>query len=166
MKTVNRWLVGIASLALFVSATPVTQAASAKKSAGKDPYGIQKILKQLTAKKKMSPNKQVQLDIVLKPQNEDQITNQIYAVNTPGNPNFKNFYTPQHFRDQFGQPASVTGQFKPFLSKYHLKSSTFSNGLIIKVSGKAKDINKAFATNLQTATYHSNPVQFSSKKSQ
>lgn len=164
MKTVNRWLVGIASLALFASATPVTQAATAKKSAGKDPYGIQKILKQLMAKKTMSPNKNIQLDIVLKPQNEDQITNQIYAVNTPGNPDFKSFYTPQHFRDQFGQPASVTGQFKPFLSKYHLKSSTFSNGLIIKVSGKAKDVNKAFSTNLQTATYHSNPVQFSSKK--
>ena len=44
------------------------------------------------------------------------------------------------------------------------KSSTFSNGLIIKVTGKAKDVNKAFSTNLKTATYHSNPVQFSSKK--
>ena len=110
MKTINHWLVGLASLALFVSAAPMTQAASQKKAAGKDPYGIQKILKKLMAKKTMSPNKQVQLDIVLKPQNEDQITNQIYAVNTPGNPDFKNFYTPQHFRDQFGQPASVTGQ--------------------------------------------------------
>lgn len=164
MKKITRWLVGFASLALFVSATPLTQAASQKKAAGKDPYGIEKILKKLMQKKKVSPNKNVQLDIILKPQNENQITDKIYAVNTPGNPEFKQFYTPEKFRDEFGQPASVSGEFKPFFNKYHLKSKTFSNGLIINVSGKAKNINKAFSTNLQTAKYHANPVQFSSKK--
>ncbi len=82
MKKITRWLVGFASLALFVSATPLTQAASQKKAAGKDPYGIEKILKKLMQKKKVSPNKNVQLDIILKPQNENQITDKIYAVNT------------------------------------------------------------------------------------
>ncbi|MEE8825331.1 pseudomonalisin precursor [Lentilactobacillus sunkii] len=164
MIKARKLIVGIASLAVLLAVSPATQASTQKKPAGKDPYGINKILKQLLAKKKLSPNKTVSLDIVLKPQNEDQLTNRVYAVNTPGNSDFKNFYTPTQFRGEFGQPASVVGEFKPFFKKYNLKSHAFSNGLIIRVDGKVKNINKAFATNLQTAKYHSNPVQFSSKK--
>lgn len=157
-------LAGLTGLAVFLMLTPSASAASKKKSAGSDPYGINKILKKLMAKKKVSPKQHVQLDIFLKPQNQSQLTDEIYNVNTPGKPNFKQFYTPSSFRAKFGQPAKVTGQYKPYLAKYHLKSHVFSNGLIIKVSGSAKNINKAFSTNLETAKYHDNPVQFSSKK--
>lgn len=164
LRNVKKWLVGVASFAMILALTPNAQAASKKKAAGSDPYGINKILKQLTQKKKVSPNKYVYLDVVLKPRNESQLSDQIYAVNTPGNSEFKQFYTPDKFRAEFGQPASVVGQYKPFFNKYHLKSQSFSNGLIIKVSGKVKNVNKAFSTDIQSAKYHSNPVQFSKKK--
>lgn len=164
MKIAKKWLIGIASFALLLALAPNVQAATKKKAAGKVPVSVNKVLKQLTQKKKVSPNKYIYLDVVLKPKNEGQLSDKVMAVNTPGNSAFKQFYTPSQFQGEFGQPASVVGQYKPFFNKYHLKSQSFQNGLIIKVSGKAKNINKAFSTNLQTAKYHSNPVQFSSKK--
>ncbi len=164
MKKRKLWTTGITSLAVLLMLTPTASAASKKKHAGKTTYSISKILKALMAKQKMSPNKRVQLDVFLKPQNQDQLTNEIYNVNTPGKTGFKQFYTPAKFRAKFGQPAKVTGQYQPYFKKYHLKSHVFSNGLIIKVSGTAKNVNKAFSTNLETAKYHNNPVQFSSKK--
>ncbi|EHO50025.1 S53 family peptidase [Lentilactobacillus kisonensis] len=164
MKNAKRWLVGLISFAVLLAMAPSTQAATKQKTAGSDPYGINKILKQLTQKKKVSPNKYVYLDVVLKPRNEGQLSDKVYAVNTPGNSEFKQFYTPAKFQSEFGQPAPVVGQYKPFFKKYHLKSQSFSNGLIIKVSGKVKNVNKAFSTNIQSAKYHSNPVQFSKKK--
>lgn len=164
LKAKKLLLAGLTGAAVFLLLAPSASAASKKKSAGSDPYGINKILKKLMAKKKVSPKKHVQLDIFLKPQNQKQLTDEIYNVNTPGKPSFKQFYTPASFRAKFGQPAKVTGQYKTYLTKYHLKSHVFANGLIIKVSGTAKNVNKAFSTNLETAKYHENPVQFSSKK--
>lgn len=56
-------LAGLTGLAVFLMLTPSASAASKKKSAGSDPYGINKILKKLMAKKKVSPKQHVQLDI-------------------------------------------------------------------------------------------------------
>lgn len=160
----KKWFVGAVSFAALLLVSPAAQAASKKKAAGKDPYGINKLLKQLSGKQKLSPNKQVQLEVVLKPRDQNQMADQIYAVNTPGNQDFKHFYNPASFRAKFGQNAEVVGQYRPYFKKYHLKTHNYSNGLMIKVSGKAKNVNKAFNTNLQTAKYRDNPVQFSSKK--
>ncbi len=158
-------LLGAVSLAALLLFSPqTTLAATAKKDAGKLPYDMEKIVKKLMNSKRLSPNKTMYLDIFLKPQNQSNFNQEIYNVNTPGNGEFKHFYTPAHFRATFGQPAKVTGEFKPYLAKYHLKTHVFANGLIIGVSGKVKNINRAFATNLKTAKYHKNPVQFSKQR--
>lgn len=163
MKKAKSLLALSTGLAVLLLVAPTASAAS-KKNAGKDPYGINKILAKLIGNKHVSPNKHIQLDIVLKPQNQNQLTDEIYNVNTPGKPNFKEFYTPARFGQKFGQPAKVVGQYRPYFAKYHLKTQTFSNNLILKVSGSAKNVNKAFGTNLESARYHSNPVQFSTKR--
>ncbi len=165
MIKTKQLLTGLVGAAILLTVTPTAHAASNKKPAGKEAYGnIEKLLKKLTAKQHLSPKQHVQLDIILKPQNESQLSKEIYSVNQPGGNRFQQYDTPTSFREKFGQPAKVTGQFKPYLTKYHLKSHVFNNGLIISVSGTAKNINRAFATNLASAKYHQNPVQFSTKK--
>ncbi len=166
MKIKRFLMIAMMGFVIFSVANTNVWASTEKKKAGKDPYDINKILKQLMGKKvqKVSGNQMVSLDVILKPQNSNELNSQIYAVNTPGNPQFKKFYTPMMFQSKFGYSNSVLDQFKSFFKKYHLKTFNYKNVVIVNVVGKAKYINKAFATDLMTATYHNNPVQFSKKK--
>ncbi|WP_040472085.1 S53 family peptidase [Lentilactobacillus kisonensis] len=103
-------------------------------------------------------------DIFLKPRNEIAYYQRAEAVNTPGNQQFKAYLTPTGIREQYGQPVSITNQWVTYLKQHHLKSVVYHNGLLITVSGKVANIDKLFKVNLNQAQYHSNPVQFSSKK--
>lgn len=107
---------------------------------------------------------QTMIDIVLKPKDQQGMFQQALDVNTPGNADFKNFLTPSGIREKYGQPQSVTDAWKTYLAKHHLKTFVYDNGLLMTVTGKVKDFNSTFKTNMKTATYHSNPLQFSKTK--
>lgn len=111
---------------------------------------------------RLQQNQKTTFDIVLKTRNADQEYQNALAVNTPGTKTFKQFLSPTEFRSSYGQPVSVTHRWQQFLNQHHLKATTFSNGLIIQVSGKVNAIEKAFRVNLKHATYHQNVLQFGS----
>ena len=154
-------LVIAATIGLGVS----SQTVSAKKKDSDKGYDIQKILDKLNGKgSKLSPKKTIIIDVFLKPKNEAKLSSQIYAVNTPGTSDFKHFYTPQRFAQEFGQSEQTANQFKRYFTKYKLSTHRYQNGLVLRIKGKVSNINRALNTNLQTARYHENPVQFSAKK--
>lgn len=101
------------------------------------------------------------IDIVLKPKDKTALFQQALDVNTPGSSQFKNYLTPSDIRDKYGQPQSVTDAWKAYLAKHHLKTFVYDSGLLLTVSGKVKDFDQTFKMNMKTATYHSNPLQFS-----
>lgn len=112
----------------------------------------------------LKPNNTTTFDIILKPRNEGQMYSDALAVNTPGDSQFKQFLTQNDIRDKFGQPTSVTNDWKAYLQKRHLKVSAFKSGLVMTVKGKVKYIDKTFKVNINNATYHSNPLQFGESK--
>ena len=140
------------------------QKASAKKTPQKvDPitetYSNMTSAKMLTPTQ-LKPNNTTTFDIILKPRNEGQMYSDALAVNTPGNSQFKHYITQDGIRDKYGQPTSVTNDWKTYLKKHHLTANAFKSGLVMTVKGKIKDIDKTFKVNINKATYHSNPLQF------
>lgn len=113
---------------------------------------------------KLAPNQTTNFDLILKSKDQSAAYQQALAVNTPGSPIFKQYLTTTEFRQKFGQPTSVTNRWRSYLKGYGLKTTVFSNGLIMSVSGKANKISKLFRVNLANATYHNNVMQFGSMK--
>lgn len=85
-------------------------------------------------------------------------------INTPGNSHFKHFLTPQNFRKEYGQPKSITDQLAKYFKAHHFQVKTFNNGLVMQIEGLVTDTNNTFATNIETAKYYGNKIQFSPKK--
>ncbi|EEI72618.1 MAG: S53 family peptidase [Lentilactobacillus diolivorans] len=124
--------------------------------------------KMLTTAKNVSPTpmKKTQttcFDIVLKPDSFKNIRNAALAVSTPGNADFKHYLTPGEFGSKFGASETTISQWQRLLKQHSLKARPLKNQLIIQVSGKVGRIDKLFRTNLNTARYHSNPLQFGAK---
>lgn len=102
-------------------------------------------------------------DFLLKPKNKSGLMNRAYAVNTPGNSEFKKFITPKKFRSTYGYPKNYTDQWVKYLKQNNLETSVYDNGLILSVHGKVSDINNLFKVDMNQATYHNNPLQFGDK---
>ncbi|MCI1923674.1 MAG: S53 family peptidase [Lentilactobacillus buchneri] len=124
--------------------------------------------KTLTTAKNIPPtpmkrNQTTSFDIVLKPTSFNSIQNYALAVNTPGNPEFKRYLTPSEFGVAFGASKTTIVQWQKLLKQYSLKAMALKNRLIIRVTGKVGRIDKLFRTNLNTAKYHVNPIQFGVK---
>lgn len=128
-----------------------------------DLYG-QTITAHMIKPTKMTPNTTTTFDVVLKPQNEQAYYQEAMDVNDPTKSNFKNFLTGPQIQAKYGQPQSVLDQWVSLFKKNHLNAEVYKNGFVINVSGKVKYIDKMFRTNMNTAKYHSDPLQFSSKK--
>lgn len=109
-------------------------------------------------------NTTTSFDIFLKPNNLQEFFQQAMDVNTPDNLQFKNYLTPSDIQSKYGQPSTVTNSWKSYLKKNHLRTLVYDNGIQLTVTGKVKYIDKTFHVNMNTATYHSNPLQFGSKK--
>lgn len=113
---------------------------------------------------KIKPNSQASFDIILKPQNSDGYFQKAMDVNDPTKTDFKNYLTPDQIKQNYGQTADVINGWTSLLKENHLTTHVYNNGLVIYVSGKAKYVDKLFKTNLNTATYHNDPVQFGESK--
>ena len=113
--------------------------------------------------KPVSGSKTVTLDLVLNTRNSAQLTKTAYAVNTSGNKQFKSYLTPKQFRQKFGQSTTTTKRLAKYFKSRKFKVTTFNDGLIMQIKGSTAAVNKTFATNLKTATYHGKKIQFSKK---
>ncbi len=112
----------------------------------------------------LKANQTTRFDLVLKPRHASEEFTDALAVNTPGNPQFKQFITPTEFRQRYGQPTSVTDAWTTFLNRHDLKTHVYSDGLLITVAGKAQAIANLFKVNLAKAHYHKDVLQFGSQK--
>ncbi|GHP13245.1 aspartyl protease [Lentilactobacillus fungorum] len=135
----------------------------------KAPNAIDKAYSEVTSAPLVKPervtaNTVTTFDIVLQPKNKSGFFKQAMAVNTPKNSQFKHYLTPSDIRNSYGQPKQVTKQWQTYLKKRHLKTFVYDNGLLLRVSGKVKYIDKLFKVNLNQATYHRNPLQFGKVK--
>ncbi|KRM39122.1 S53 family peptidase [Lentilactobacillus parafarraginis] len=111
----------------------------------------------------VKPNQIEQFDIILKSPNTFSVQKNAIEINTPGNPKFKHYLTPNEFGKQFGASQGTISQWQRFLKRHSLKSRVFKNRLIIQASGKARMIEHVFHFNFTTAQYHQNPLQFGAK---
>ncbi|MFT8907931.1 MAG: protease pro-enzyme activation domain-containing protein [Lentilactobacillus diolivorans] len=109
---------------------------------------------------KIKSDQETTFDVFLKPKHEHQYFQESLDVNTPGNGQFKHYLTPTEIGNRFGQSNSVISDWTSFLKKHGLKTTTSKNKRVIFVSGKAGTIGKLFKTNLNSAKYHHNPLQF------
>ncbi|WP_143462613.1 S53 family peptidase [Levilactobacillus enshiensis] len=148
-------LVGLGSFGVVANAAKTTPLAT--------PYRAS----QLTSLKKIknvAGDKPVTLDLVLKPRHTSQLTQTALAVNTPGSATFKDFLTPQTFRQRFGQSTSTTQRLTQYFKKQHLTVTTFNDGLFMELKGSAAAVDATFATNLKTARYQGTRLQYSAKQ--
>ncbi|GEP25301.1 S53 family peptidase [Lentilactobacillus diolivorans] len=109
---------------------------------------------------KIKSDQETTFDVFLKPKHEHQYFQESLDVNTPGNGQFKHYLTPTEIGNKFGQSNSVISDWTSFLKKHGLKTTISKNKRVIFVSGKAGTIGKLFKTNLNSAKYHHNPLQF------
>ena len=95
---------------------------------------------------RLKENTTTSFDIVLRPKNESELYHQAADVNDPTKSAFKNYLTAAGVRQNYGQPESVTNEWRKFLRQKHLATHVYDNGLLMNVSGKVKYINRLSET--------------------
>ena len=96
------------------------------------------------SKVKKPDNRTTIANVVFKPTNETDLTNYVYDTVDPSAADYHKYLTPNEFASKFGQSDGYINSFKQYLSKYHLKTTTFSGNLAIQVKGHRVNMNKAF----------------------
>lgn len=114
--------------------------------------------------KRVAGGKTVTLDLVLNTRHATTLTQTAYAVNTAGNQQFKHYLTPKQFRAKFGQSTATTNRLAKYFKARKFKATTFNDGLIMQIKGSATAVDKTFATNLKTASYHGKKIQYAKRK--
>ncbi len=141
-------LLAIVALALF----PRLAAAQEMKTLyGHVPAAISRLNLQPTGQ--LSPGTTLNLAISLPSQNEKGLDDLIQQIYNPTNANFRHYITPDQFYKQFGPSAQDYEMVLNFAKVNRLNVvGTCSNQMLLDVSGKVSDIEKAFRVKLKT--YH------------
>ncbi|HSU79924.1 MAG TPA: S53 family peptidase, partial [Candidatus Angelobacter sp.] len=95
----------------------------------------------------------VTVDIVLKVKNKDALANYINDTVTPGNKNYHNYLSVNQFSSTYAPAETEVSTVVNYLQSFGLKTTVYSDNLVITVTGQVKHINKAFNVNLQKAGY-------------
>jgi uncharacterized repeat protein (TIGR01451 family) len=101
----------------------------------------------------LAPNTVLNLTISLPLQNQQALNALLQQVYDPSSSNYHHYLTPEQFNAQFG-PSDQDYQMALNFAKINglTVSGTYSNRMILDVSGKASDVAKAFHVNFHT--YH------------
>ncbi len=134
-------------------------------TAAKTVLSVPKMYQLLTTTKNEPPTRvkndqKVSFDIILKPKPGCNLEKEALSINTPGSSDFKHFLTPTEIGMKFGAPKATIDQWQRLLRRYSLKAIPLKNRLMIRVFGRVNKIDHLFRTNLNTACYHQNVVQF------
>jgi kumamolisin len=95
----------------------------------------------------------VTIDIVMKVQNKDKLAKYIKDTTTPGNQNYRHYLSVDQFRDTYGADSKEIKLITGYLSLFGIKSSAYSDNLVITANGTAAQFNKAFGVQLKKASY-------------
>lgn len=91
----------------------------------------------------------ITLTVALKPSNPAQLDSLLSALYTSGSPSYHQFLSADQFRKQFAPSADVVAQATAYFKAAGLSVSTGS-GSLLKVTGGAQAIQKAFGVTLHT----------------
>jgi hypothetical protein len=91
----------------------------------------------------------LELGIGLPPRNRQEMENLLQSVTDPKSPNYRHYLTPDQFTERFGPSVKDYQAVIDFASTHHLTvEKTYSNRLMVKVTGTASDVQTAFHVNL------------------
>lgn len=103
------------------------------------------------------------LTIALQLRNSDKLDDFIASLNDPSSPNYKQFLTPEEFKNQFGPTDQTVTNVKSFLTSKGFKvDNVSSNNAFITVSGTTGQMEDAFGVtinnykNSKGQSYYSN----------
>src|ERR1035437_10450579 len=95
-------------------------------------------------------SQQLHLAISLPLHNEEQLDALLQQLYDPASPNYRRFLTVQQFTDQFGPTIVDYQRVIGFAQSHGLKiTHTFSNRLIVDVSGPVANVDQAFQVTMQ-----------------
>jgi subtilase family serine protease len=93
---------------------------------------------------------QLRLAVGLPLRNKAALTNLLQDLYNPASPNFHQYLTPAQFTEQFGPTQEDGRKVQDFLRAHGLKvTGTYSNGMVVDVTGAAADVEKAFHVRLR-----------------
>ena len=99
---------------------------------------------------RLSDAKPLKLNLSLPMRNRQQLKALIQQQQTPGSPNYRKFLSVPQFTEQFGPTASDYEKVISFAKAQGLTvTRTFSNRLVVSVSGPASKVNQAFHVTMQ-----------------
>jgi uncharacterized repeat protein (TIGR01451 family) len=136
-------------LGLIVSSAPAVFAADAgmKTLRGHVPA----VLSQLQPKGRLSAGTNLSLAIGLPLRNTDVLTNLLNQIYDPASPNYHHYLKPDEFTAQFGPTEQDYQKVLDFARTNGLTvTKTHGNRVLLDVSGKVSDIEKAFHVTMRT----------------
>jgi len=130
-------------LGLIVSSAPAVFAADAGM---KTFHGhVPAVLSQLQPKGRLSADTNLSLAIGIPLRNTDVLTNLLNQIYDPASPNYHHYLTPDEFTAQFGPTEQDYQKVLDFARTNGLTvTKTHGNRVLLDVSGKVSDIEKAF----------------------
>jgi uncharacterized repeat protein (TIGR01451 family) len=98
---------------------------------------------------RVNDEKTVELSIGLPLRNRPSLTNLLNQIYDPASANYGHYLTPQQFTEHFGPSDKDYQAVIEFARKNHLKvTRTQANRMLLNVSGRAADVEQAFAVTL------------------
>ena len=114
---------------------------------------VPSVVSHLTAKGHLAATNQLTLAIGLPLRNTEALTNLLEQIYDPASTNYHRYLTPDQFTAQFG-PTAQDYQAAIDFAKVHglAVTGTHPNRMLLKVSGRAADVENTFGVTLRT--YH------------
>lgn len=111
------------------------------------------VVSHLQAKGRLSATTNLNLALGLPLRNREALTNLLQQIYDPASPNYHHYLTPDEFTAQFGPTEQDYQAVKDFAGMNGLTvTQTHGNRMLLDVTGKVSDIEKAFHVTLRT--YH------------
>jgi subtilase family serine protease len=124
----------------------VTAALAPAASAAQIANNVAPWLSEATLTGHSNPNGRVVVNMYLQLRNESALQSLVGNLYTPGNPQYRQFLTPDQFRAGYSPAAADLNAVKNFLSQKGLKVEYApANGLYVDASGTVSQIESAFA---------------------
>jgi len=119
------------------------------------------VTSRLSAKGRLPATNHLRLAIGLPLRNRAALTNLLQQIYDPASPNFHHYLTPEEFTAQFGPTTQDYQAVIDFANSNGLAVvGTHGNRMLLDVSGKAADVEKAFHVNLQTYQHPAEAREF------
>jgi uncharacterized repeat protein (TIGR01451 family) len=138
---------GLAALAALFLSSAAAQSPALKPLAGHVPAMVSR----LSAKGLLPATNSLSLAIGLPLRNQEALTNLLQQIYDPASPNYHHYLTPDEFTAQFGPTEADYQNVINFARANGLTvTKTHGNRMLVNVTGKVSDIQKAFHVTLRT----------------